>query len=110
MPPFLRLMGCKIGNNVYLGTSLFSEFDLVDIKDNVTLNAGVVIQNHLFEDRIMKASTLRINENCTIGNMAIVLYDSMIDNHTTLKPLSLVMKGEKLPSNTKWEGVPCQKT
>jgi len=106
--PFLRLMGCKIGKNVHMGTSLFSEFDLVKIDDNVSLNAGVVIQNHLFEDRIMKASSLQIKKNCTIGNMAIVLYDSVIDTNTTLKPLSLVMKGENLPSNSKWEGIPCQ--
>lgn len=106
--PFLRFMGCKIGKNAHLGTSLFSEFDLVNIDDNVSLNAGVVIQNHLFEDRIMKASSLQIKENCNIGNMAIVLYDSVIDKNTSLRPLSLVMKGENLPSNSKWEGIPCQ--
>lgn len=106
--PFLRLLGCKIGKNVHMGTSLFSEFDLVEIEDNVSLNAGVVIQNHLFEDRIMKASSLRIKEDCNIGNMSIVLYDSIIDSNTSVAPLSLVMKGEKLPSNSKWIGIPCQ--
>jgi non-ribosomal peptide synthetase-like protein len=106
--PFLRLLGCKIGRNVHMGTSLFSEFDLVEIGDNVSLNAGVVIQNHLFEDRIMKASSLRIKEDCNIGNMSIVLYDSIIDSNTSIAPLSLVMKGEKLPSNSKWTGIPCQ--
>ena len=104
---FLRLMGCKIGKNVYIGTTLFSEFDLVDIEDNVNLNSGVIIQNHLFEDRIMKSSTLNIKKNCSIGNMSVVLYDSIINQHTIIAPLSLVMKNEIIPKNSKWIGIPC---
>jgi len=107
--PFLRMLGCKIGKNVHMGTSLFSEFDLVKIDDNVSLNAGVVIQNHLFEDRIMKASGLEIKENCNLGNMAIVLYDAIVDKDTSVKALSLVMKGEHLPLDSEWEGIPCQR-
>ncbi|MBI9033344.1 MAG: amino acid adenylation domain-containing protein [Bacteroidales bacterium] len=106
--PFLRLMGCKIGGNVYMGTNLFSEFDLVHIGNNTALNAGVIIQNHLFEDRIMKASSLVIKNNCNIGNMSVVLYDSVIENNASLKALSLVMKGENLPEKTSWIGIPCQ--
>ncbi len=106
--PFLRMMGCKIGKNVHLGTTLFSEFDLVNIGDHTALNAGTIIQNHLFEDRIMKASKLTIKNNCNIGNMSVVLYDSIIENDTSLKPLSLVMKGENLPENSTWAGIPCQ--
>ena len=79
------------------------------IDDNVSLNAGVVIQNHLFEDRIMKASGLEIKENCNLGNMAIVLYDAIVDKDTSVKALSLVMKGEHLPLDSEWEGIPCQR-
>lgn len=53
--PLLRLLGCKVGRHCYIGTTLFSEFDLVEIGDYVALNAGGVIQTHLFEDRIMKS-------------------------------------------------------
>jgi hypothetical protein len=73
--PLLRLLGCRIGRHCYIGTSLFSEFDLVQIGDHVALNGGAIIQNHLFEDRIMKSSYLRIDDGCSVGNMAVVLYD-----------------------------------
>ena len=68
----LRLLGCRIGRHCYIGTSLFSEFDLVQIGDHVALNGGAIIQNHLFEDRIMKSSYLRIDDGCSVGNMAVV--------------------------------------
>jgi non-ribosomal peptide synthetase-like protein len=107
-PFFLRLMGCKCGRWVFLETTLFSEFDLVSIGDRAALNLGATIQPHLFEDRIMKADTISIGENCSVGNMAIVLYDTSMQVGSTLAPLSVLMKGESLPSLTRWYGIPAE--
>ena len=104
--PWLRLLGCRIGRDVYLETTLFSEFDLVHLGDGVALNAGAVIQNHLFEDRIMKVSVVEIGDRCTVGNMAVVLYDTEMQAGSSVGPLSLLMKGETLPPHTRWSGIP----
>ena len=108
VPP-LRWIGCNIGRNCWIGTTLFSEFDLVNIGSDTVLNAGVIVQNHLFEDRIMKASSLYIGDNCNIGNMSVILYDSNIGNHATIASLSLVMKGETIPSRGTYAGIPSQR-
>jgi non-ribosomal peptide synthetase-like protein len=107
--PLLRLLGCRIGRYSYIATSLFSEFDLVEIGDQVALNSGAVIQNHLFEDRIMKASYLRIGDRCSVGNMAVVLYDGHMQSGAVLGPLSLLMKGEIVPPGSRWHGIPTVK-
>ena len=104
--PWLRMLGCKIGHRVYLETTLFSEFDLVEIGDDTALNAGAIIQNHLFEDRIMKASKLKIGRRCTVGNMAVVLYDTEMHDDAIIGPLSLLMKGESLGAGSQWLGIP----
>ena len=104
--PILRLLGCKIGKHCYIASALFSEFDLIEIGDYVALNAGAVVQNHLFEDRVMKSSTLRIADGCTVGNMAVVLYDTRMEEGAVLGPLSLLMKGEVQPAGTRWRGIP----
>lgn len=106
---YLRLLGCKVGRHVFLETTLFSEFDLVDVGDYASLNLGAVIQNHLFEDRIMKASYLRIGDECSIGNAAVVLYDTEMKQGASLRPLSLLMKGEILPSFSSWHGIPSKR-
>jgi non-ribosomal peptide synthetase-like protein len=103
---YLRLLGCSIGKSVFLNTTLFSEFDLVHVGDRVALNAGAVIQNHLFEDRIMKASTLFVEDDCSVGNMAVILYDTRMRRGAKIGPLSLLMKGEVVPESTDWLGIP----
>ena len=106
--PCLRAMGCKIGKWAFIETTLFSEFDLVDIGDYTALNLGATIQTHLFEDRIMKADHLRIGEGCNVGNMGVVLYGTDMQKGSSLAPLSVLMKGEKLPPFTCWAGIPCE--
>jgi non-ribosomal peptide synthetase-like protein len=103
---YLRLLGCKVGSHCHIGTTRFSEFDLVEIGDHAAINEGVVIQNHLFEDRIMKSSYLRIGDECSVGNMSVALYDSEMQQGSVLGPLSLLMKGETLPPATSWSGIP----
>jgi non-ribosomal peptide synthetase-like protein len=105
---YFRIMGCKIGKKVFMETTEITEFDLVTIGDNSALNFGSTIQTHLFEDRVMKMSDVRIGKECTIGSLSVILYDTEMQNHSILKGLSLIMKGETLPENTIWQGSPCQ--
>lgn len=103
---FLRGLGCEIGRHAFIETDLFSEFDLVRLGDHVALNTGVIIQNHLFEDRVMKSSYVTIADDCSVGELSVVLYDTIMNNGTLIGPLSLLMKGETLSENTRWIGIP----
>jgi non-ribosomal peptide synthetase-like protein len=106
LAPYLRLLGCRIGRHVFLESMLVSEFDLVRIDDFAAVNLGAVPQTHLFEDRIMKSSHLRIGSECTVGNLSVVLYDTHMQQGSRLAPLSLLMKGETLPPLSDWSGIP----
>ena len=106
LPWYLRLLGTRIGRRVYLHTTGFLEWDLVEIGDRAALNDGCVVQTHLFEDRVLKASGLRIGSCSTVGAWSVVLYDSVLEDGSRLDALSLAMKGERLPAGTRWTGVP----
>jgi len=103
---FFQLMGSHFGHSVYMDTTEITEFDLAWVADHAVLNNGSTIQTHLFEDRVMKMSNLRIGRYATVGTSCVVLYDSVIGPGATLKSLSLLMKGEQLPANTRWQGIP----
>jgi non-ribosomal peptide synthetase-like protein len=105
---YFRLLGAKIGRRVYMETTDLSEFDLVHIGDEAMLNADCTVQTHLFEDRIMKMDTVRIGARAKVGAGSLVLYDTRIEGGAALGDLSLLMKGETLPANTEWEGIPAR--
>ncbi len=107
---YLRLLGAKVGRRAFLNSSEVTEFDLVEIGDDVALNNECTIQTHLFEDRVMKMSTVKIGAGCSVGSQAVVLYDTKMLEGSTLKSLSLLMKGEVLPAGTHWEGSPARAT
>ena len=105
---YLRLMGCRIGRRAYIDTTDITEFDLVRIGDDAALNEGAGLQTHLFEDRVMKVSAVEIGDRAVVGSMAIALYDSVVEADAQLGDLSVLMKGERLPAGTSWEGSPAQ--
>ncbi len=72
------------------------------------LNYFCGLQTHLFEDRVMKMSNLRIGKNCSVGHGSIVLYDTQMEPGSQLHSVSLLMKGETLPAGTHWQGIPAQ--
>ncbi len=105
---YLRCLGAKIGKRVFINSGDITEFDLVRIDDRAALNDGCGLQTHLFEDRIMKMSQVRIGKNCVVGHSSIVLYDTQMEPGSQLHSLSLLMKGETLPAGTHWQGIPAQ--
>jgi non-ribosomal peptide synthetase-like protein len=103
---YLRLLGCRIGRRVFTDTTDITEHDLVSIGDDCALNEKAGLQTHLFEDRVMKVAGVRIGRRATVGSLAIVLYDSLVEDDAQLGDLSVLMKGETLPAGTAWEGSP----
>jgi non-ribosomal peptide synthetase-like protein len=106
LPILLRLLGVKTGKRVYLNTTDITEFDMVTIGDDAALNEDCGPQTHLFEDRVMKVSTVHIGARSSIGAKSIVLYDTEVGEDVHIEALSLVMKGERLPDGTAWTGSP----
>lgn len=103
---YFRLLGAKIGKRVYLDTTELTEFDLVHVGDDAAVNHDCTLQTHLFEDRVMKMSTVEVGAGCHLGSMSLVLYDTKLEPGSSVDDLSLVMKGETLPANTHWAGIP----
>ena len=105
---FFRLLGAKIGKRAYIDTTCFTEYDLVHIGNDVTLNNNATVQTHLFEDRVMKMSEIHIADGCSVGVQSLVLYDTTMQAGSSLGDLSLLMKNEQLPAGTAWEGIPAR--
>lgn len=105
---WLRSLGAKIQYGVWCETYRATEPDLLLLDASATVNRGCVLQTHLFHDRVMRLDTLHLHAGATLGPHSIGLPDVMIGSGTTIGPSSLVMRGEHIPSGTRWLGNPVQ--
>ena len=49
---------------------------------------------------------MHIGRRVTLGPRCTVLYGAQVDDGAQLGPLTLVMKGERIPADTRWQGLP----
>jgi non-ribosomal peptide synthetase-like protein len=109
MRPALRTFGARIGKRVFMESHFLTEFDLVQVDDDAAVGGQASLQTHLFEDRVMKMSRVSVGAGAAVGSRAVVLYDAQVGAGAELDSLSLVMKGEALPTGTRWRGIPAMK-
>ncbi|RYB96038.1 amino acid adenylation domain-containing protein [Nocardioides glacieisoli] len=103
---WLRMLGARIGTGVWCDTYWLPETDLVALEDGATVNRGCVVQTHLFHDRVLSMDTVTLKEGATLGPNSVILPAATIGRHATVGPVSLVMRGEGVPSRTCWIGNP----
>ncbi|MEZ0092879.1 Pls/PosA family non-ribosomal peptide synthetase [Streptacidiphilus sp. EB129] len=103
---WLRSLGARIGRGVWCETHWLPETDLVRVGDGASLNRGVVVQTHLFHDRLMRMDAIEIGPGATVGPHSIVLLGSTLGEGAVVGPSSLVMRGESIPDGTRWLGNP----
>ena len=109
LPIYFRLLGANIGKSTCMWSSNLTEFDLVYLEDEVQLNDTCDIQTHLFEDRVMKMSSVHIGAGASIGAASVVLYDANVEENSRIDGASLIMKGERIPAGTRWHGSPAER-
>ncbi|MBN8219213.1 MAG: AMP-binding protein, partial [Spirochaetes bacterium] len=110
LPWYFRALGSRMGRRVYLDTIYITEFDLVDLADDVSVNNGCDLQTHLFEDRVMKMDRVTLRSRASAGPAAVVLYGATLGEGTVLEGRSLAMKGEALPGGDRWTGSPARRS
>ena len=56
----------------------------------------------------MKIGPIKIGDRCTVGTYSVILCESELKSDSHVGDLSLIMKGETIPSHTYWIGSPAQ--
>ena len=103
---WLRLLGARIGRGVWCDSYWLPETDLVTLEDGASVNRGCVVQTHLFHDRVLSMDTVTLKAGATLGPNSVILPAATIGRHACVGPVSLVMRGEAVPSRTRWIGNP----
>lgn len=103
---WLRQMGAKVGKGVWCESYWLPEPDLVTLREGATIERGCVVQTHLFHDRVLSLGSVTIRSGATLCPNSVVLPGATLGSHSTIGPASLAMRGETVPSRTRWIGNP----
>lgn len=103
---WLRSLGSHLGRGVWCETYWLPEADLVHLGDGASVGRGCVLQTHLFHDRVMSLDTVTLGEGATLGPNSVVLPAAAIEPGAVVGPASLVLRGETLPTGSRWVGNP----
>ena len=106
LPWMLWFFGARFGKGVWMNTTDITEFDCIDVGDYCVINSMSALQTHLYEDRVMKVGRVKLGTGVSVGAGATVLYDTHVGDYAQLGGLTVVMKGENIPSNSQWHGAP----
>ncbi|MBX9730921.1 MAG: amino acid adenylation domain-containing protein [Sphingomonas sp.] len=106
LPPYLRLMGLKIGKRAVLGPQ-FSQVvdpDMIEVGDHATACASY--QAHTFEDRVLKVGPVKFEAGSTVCAGTVPLYGAVVGKDAHVGAGSVIMKAEALNAGTRYQGAP----
>ena len=106
MRVYLRLMGARVGRDVWCETMAITEFDMVRFDHGSVVNRNVAIDTHLYHDRLMRIGSTQLGGGATLGPGSAVLPDTKVGDRCSVGARSVVMRGEELPAGTGWHGAP----
>lgn len=106
---YYRLLGARIGSNVYLGSSCLGVFDLITIGDDAVIGFETDLAGACVEDGLLKIGPITIGRGAEVGNRSVVREHAEIADGARLDDLSLLPVGVRIPADERWAGSPARR-
>ena len=103
---FLRMLGGRVGRDVYLECYPIVDIGLLTLEDRVTVDTGVSILPYVMRDMKLVFMETTVREDVTLGPRSNVSSGSIIEPYSALGPLSMASDGETLDGGSYAEGTP----
>jgi len=110
-PLIYRCMGAKVGKRVFLGNGSYvtSEFDLITIGDDTTINEEAELKCSQVKDRVLILKKINVGNNVTVSARSIVSGGAVLGDQVFLEPFTLVPEDFTVPAGEHWGGSPAIK-
>jgi non-ribosomal peptide synthetase-like protein len=111
---YYRLMGARIGRDVYFGASGsrgstgLSTFDVVSVGDRTSVGTGTALDGSWVEGGCLHIGPVSIGRNCFIGNRCAIGANASMRDGAGLSDLSMLPEGACVPEGELWTGSPAE--
>ena len=106
---YYRLMGMKIGRNVWINTSAIADPSLIEFEDRVTIGGSASIMAHHAQGGNIVVEPVKICHGATIGMRAIIMGGVEVGPKAKVLAGSFVLPNSKIPAGETWGGIPARK-
>ena len=97
----LRKMGCRIGKRTIIGSPMQAfDWNAVNFGDDCIIEGA--LQFHTFENMTLKVKQTEVQDGCSINFGATLMGGVVVEQGTTILPLSLTLKEMHLTTGTYW--------
>ena len=103
-----RLLSSHLGKNVTISEPHLSEPSLQHIGDGSVVAWNSWLQPHTYSGHTLILGSIRVGSGCFIDSHAALLPDCEMGNGSSLKPVSLLMKGDRVGTGQCFGGVPAR--
>lgn len=106
---FMRsLLGARVGKNVVISEPHLNEPQLQSIGNDSVISWNSWLQPHTYNGHTLILGSINVGNSCFVDSHAVLLPESEMDEGSSLLPVSLLMKGDHVQAQTRFEGVPAR--
>jgi non-ribosomal peptide synthetase-like protein len=109
LPLFYRLLGARIGRDVYIGTERFAAFDLISIGDGACVDDDASLLGQTVENGELVIGPVTVGPMCFIGTRSVLREGAVMEEGARLEDLSLLPGGARIPAGQTWAGSPARR-
>ena len=103
---FYKILGCKIGKNVFINTKGLHDSYLLEIEDNVVIGGDSNINCHIFEGNELILGKVKIGSNTLIGANTYIMPGATIGKKCNIGVYSYIRKNKVIPDNSMIMAIP----
>lgn len=103
---FYKIIGCKIGKNVFINTARVFDAYLLEIDDNVVVGGYANITCHIFEGNNIILGKIKIGSNTLIAGNTFIMPGVTIGKHCNIGLYSYVRKNKTIEDNSMIMAIP----
>jgi non-ribosomal peptide synthetase-like protein len=109
LPWFYRLLGSRIGKDVFIGTERLAAFDLISIGDGACVDDDVSLFGQTVEGGELVIGPVTVGRRCYVGTRSVLREGAVMEDGARLEDLSLLPSGARIPAGETWAGSPARR-
>ncbi len=109
---FYKILGAKLGKNVFINSPKLSDAYLLTLGDNVVIGGGSSVSCHIFEGDKLILGEIKVGNNVLIGADTYVMPGATIGDNCNIGLKATVRKNKKIPEKSiimAFPGTPAKK-